>query len=356
MYTGGTTGTSKGVAHSHRSAFAAMVNNTVAERIVPSDKYLLLGQMFHSACILALNYLNHGCPVVIIDFQPDLALQIIELERVTATLAFPSMAHHMVWAIGSGAHDLSSLRNVQYGGGPMPVNVILEMLRALPCNLIQCYGTTESIGITFLSQEDHLNAMREADSERLTSCGREALLTEVRLLDAKNQWIPPDSREPGELVLRSESNMLGYWNRPDLNRDAWHNDWLRTGDIARWGKDRFLYIVDRAKDIIISGGENIYSSQVEKAIYSHPSVLEAAVIGIPDLLWGESVKAFVVLKPGMGASEADIANAVARELASYQKPRYVEFVEAIPKTPAGKIAKQDLRKRSESLSHVANKA
>lgn len=343
MYTGGSTGTSKGVLHSHRSAFAAMVNNTVAERVVPSDKYILLGQAFHSAAVLAMNYLMHGCPVVLVNFEPKLALDAIEAERCTATLGFTSMVHYMLEDAAGGEHDLSSLRNMQYGGGPMPVNVIQEMLRAFPCTLIQCYGTTESVGVSFLNQEDHLDAARGIHPERLASCGREAFLTEVRLLDAEGTFIPPDSQTPGEIVVRSDSNMLGYWNRDDLNAESWHGPWLRTGDIARWGEDRYLYVVDRAKDVIISGGENIYSSQVENAIHTHPSVLEVAVVGVPDPVWGESVKAFVVLRPGAHASAEDIAGAVTRELGSYQKPRYVDFLPELPRGAAGKVAKHELR-------------
>lgn len=346
LYTGGTTGNSKGVLHTHRSAAVAMMNNTVAERVMPSDKYILLGQMFHSAVVLAMNYLLHGCPVVLMNFDPKLALEAIESERVTATLGFPSMLHYMLWDAAGGKHDLSSLRNMQYGGGPVAVNVIQEMLRAFPCTLIQCYGTTESVGVTFLSQEDHIDALREIHPERLQSCGREAFLTEVRLMDASGSFIPPDSRSPGEIVVRSESNMLGYWNQPKLNAESWFGPWLRTGDLARWGDDRYLYIVDRAKDVIISGGENIYSSQVEKAIHAHAAVLEAAVIGVPDPIWGESVKAFVVLKPGAVAAAEDIAGVVSRELGSYQKPRYVEFLSELPKGASGKIAKGELRKRS----------
>ncbi len=345
LYTGGTTGESKGVLHSHHSLYMGMLNQTVAERIVPSDVYMLTGQMFHIPVVLALNYLAHGCPLVLVNFEPRQALEVIERERVSAFLGITTMLNWMMAVADFDQFDLSSLRNIQYGGGPMPASVIRAAQGAFPCTLIQGYGQTEGVTMTFLSQEDHARALAGTHVERLRSCGREGFVTRVRVVDAQGNDVPCDGETVGEIIVQSEANMLGYWGRPELTAQTLRDGWMWTGDLATWDQDRYVFIVDRAKDMIISGGENIYSAQVENALHRHPAVLEAAVIGVPDEEWGEAVKAVVVLKPGMTATAEDII-AVAREhLASYQKPRSVDFVEALPKAPTGKILKRELRDR-----------
>ncbi|GIX29756.1 MAG: ligase [Porticoccaceae bacterium] len=343
LYTGGTTGESKGALHSHHSLFFGMINQTVAERVVPSDVYMLTGQMFHIPVGLAMNYMAHGCPVVLINFEARLALEVIERERVSAFLGITTMLNWMMAVEDFDRYDLSSLRNIQYGGGPMPRAVVEAALRAFPCTLIQGYGQTEGMTMSFLSQEDHLDAVRGIHPERLGSCGREGFVTTIRVVDEKGREVPRDGKTPGEIVVRSPANMLGYWRRPDLTAETLRDGWLHTGDIAVWDADSYLYIVDRAKDMIISGGENIYSTQVEAAIHQHPAVLEVAVFGVPDPEWGEAVKAVVVLKPGMTATAEEIIETAKRHLASYQKPRYVEFADSLPKAPTGKILKRVLR-------------
>jgi acyl-CoA synthetase (AMP-forming)/AMP-acid ligase II len=345
LYTGGTTGESKGAVHSHHSLFMGMLNQTVAERIVPTDVYMLTGQMFHIPVALAMNYMAHGCPVVLINFDPRLALEVIERERVSAFLGITTMLNWMMAVEDFHRYDLSSLRNIQYGGGPMPAEVVKAALEAFPCTLIQGYGQTEGMTMTFLSQEDHARAVAGDHPERLRSCGREGFVTRVRVVDADGRPVPRDGRTPGEIVIASEANMLGYWRRPELTAQTLREGWMWTGDIATWDEEGYLTIVDRARDMIISGGENIYSTQVEDAIHKHPAVLEAAVIGIPDPEWGEAVKAVVVLKPGMTATEAEIIAAARDHLASYQKPRSVDFVDSLPKAPTGKILKRELRDR-----------
>jgi len=343
LYTGGTTGESKGALHSHRSLLAGMLNQTVAERIVATDVYMLTGQMFHIPIGLAINYMSHGCPLVLINFDAKLALQVIEKERVSAFLGITTMLNWMMAVENFASYDLSSLRNIQYGGGPMPEAVVNAALKAFPCTLIQGYGQTEGMTMTFLSQEDHQNAARGIHTERLMSCGREGYITEVKLLDSSGQKVPRDLATPGEIFIKSEANMLGYWQKPELTAEAIVDGWMATGDIATWDQEGYIYIVDRAKDMIISGGENIYSPQVENAIHQHPAVLEAAVIGIPDNVWGEAVKAVVVLKPGQTATAQDIITTASQHLASYQKPRSVDFVDSLPKAPTGKILKRELR-------------
>jgi len=343
LYTGGTTGESKGALHTHGGASMAMLNQTVAERIVPSDVYMLTGQLFHIPVLLAINYLAHGCPLVLMNFDARLALELIQRERVSAFLGITTMLNWMMAEPGFDRFDLSSLRNVQYGGGPMPANVVQAALDAFPCTLIQGYGQTEGGTMTFLSQEDHADAVRGVRPERLGSCGREGFVTEVTLRDPEGREVPRDGETLGEIVVRSPANMREYWGRPDLTAETLRADGMWTGDVARWDGDGYVYIVDRAKDMIITGGENVYSAQVEAAIHRHPAVLEAAVIGVPDDVWGEAVKAIVVLKPGEHATEDDIIQTAKTHLASYQKPKSVDFVAALPKAPTGKILKRELR-------------
>lgn len=343
LYTGGTTGVSKGVLHSHRSAWSAMLNQDHAERVQPDDVYLLLGQMFHIPIVLAMNYLSRGRPIVLLNFEPRAALATIEQERVSGFLGVTTMLNYLLAVDGLERYDLSSLRVVQYGGGPMGEDVVREALERLPCDLIQGYGQTEGGTMSFLTADVHRDAVRGINPHRLRSCGREALLSTLRVVDAHGREVPRDRETIGEIVTLSDANMLGYWNRPEETAATLRDGWIHTGDLATWDEDGFLYIMDRKKEIIISGGENIYPAQVENVIYRHPAVLEVAVIGVPDETWGEAVKAVVALKPGTTATEDEIIELTRRELASYMKPRSVDFVEALPKSPTGKILKRELR-------------
>ncbi|MDG2461006.1 MAG: AMP-binding protein [Luminiphilus sp.] len=343
LYTGGTTGESKGALHSQHSLYMGMLNQSIAERIVPTDVYMLTGQMFHIPVALAMNYMAHGCPVVLINFDAKLALDVIQQEKVSAFLGITTMINWMMAVEGFDNYDLSSLRNFQYGGGPMPRSVVEAALKAFPCTMIQGYGQTEGMTMTFLSQEDHQCAVEGHHPERLGSCGREGFVSEIRVVDPQGQPVPKDGQSAGEIVVRSEANMLGYWRRPDLTEKTLRDGWMWTGDIATWDDEGYVFIVDRAKDMIISGGENIYSTQVEAAIHQHPAVLESAVFGIPDDVWGEAVKGVVVLKPGQSATEKEIIAEASKFLASYQKPKSVDFVDALPKAPTGKILKRELR-------------
>ncbi|MCZ6708853.1 MAG: AMP-binding protein, partial [Gammaproteobacteria bacterium] len=343
LYTGGTTGLSKGALHSHKTLFMGMMNQTVAERVVPDDVYMLTGQMFHIPVALAMNYMAHGCPVVLMNFEARRALEIIQTERVSAFLGITTMLNWMMAVDDFASYDLSSLRNIQYGGGPMPATVVKAALDSFPCTLIQGYGQTEGMTMTFLSQEDHRDAVAGIHAERLNSCGREGLVTRVQVVDTDGRPVPKDSNTAGEIVIQSDANMLGYWGQPELTAQTIRNGWMWTGDVATWDEEGYVFIVDRAKDMIISGGENIYSTQVEAAIYKHPAVLEAAVIGVPDDEWGEAVKAVVVLQPGATATEQEIIDTAREHLASYQKPKSVDFVDSLPKAPTGKILKRELK-------------
>ena len=225
----------------------------------------------------------------------------------------------------------------------MPSSVVRAAMDNFPCTMIQGYGQTEGAGMTFLSQEDHIRAVNGDHPERLRSCGREGFTAQIRVVDDDGNDVPRDGKTAGQIIVRGEQNMIGYLNQPELTAQTIRDGWMWTGDMATWDDERYIFIVDRAKDMIISGGENIYSVQVEEAINQHPAVLECAVFGVPDDEWGESVKAVVVLKPGTQATEQEIIDEAKRHLASYQKPRSVDFVSELPKAPTGKILKRELR-------------
>jgi acyl-CoA synthetase (AMP-forming)/AMP-acid ligase II len=345
LYTGGTTGIAKGVLHTHASAWAAMVNQGAAERVAPSDVYLLLGQMFHIPVVLAMTYLAHGQPVVLTNFEPRQTLAVIEAERVSAFLAITTMVNYLIDAPDFDRYDLSSLRLVTYGGGPMAEAVVRRCMDAFPCDLMQGYGQTEGCTYSFLLPWVHREIAQGIGTHRARSCGQESLLTSLRVVDEAGRPVERDLRTVGEIVVRGPSLMKEYWRRPEETVQAFRDGggWLRTGDLASWDEEGFLYIVDRAKDMVISGGENIYPAQIEEVIYRHPGVLEVAVIGIPDETWGEALHAVVVPRDGAVIAAEEIVELTRSELGSYMKPRSVEFATALPKGPTGKILKRELR-------------
>ena len=272
-------------------------------------------------------------------------MELIQAERVSAFLGVTTMLNWMMAVENFDGYDISSLRNIQYGGGPMPSRVIEEAMDKFPCTLIQGYGQTEGTTMCFLSQEDHIRAIRDDyRPERL----KVVRAGGVRHLGAgrrprrqrrahRRQDLGRDHRE-----VRGQHARVLPPARPHRRRPS-RTDGCGPATSPRWDDERYVFIVDRAKDMIISGGENIYSVQVEEAIASHPAVLETAVIGVPDDEWGESVHAYVVLKPEMNAEADDIIDTAKAHLASYQKPRTVDFVDELPKAPTGKILKRVLR-------------
>ena len=326
------------------NALITVIPGQVTSRTV----YCHVAPMFHIAdAAPAISYTMMGaCHTFLPKFDAQKALEIIERERVNHIGLVPTMINLMLQVPTIKDYDLSSLELIFSGGSPTPVEVLRKMRQLLPCKLRQGYGMTESSPtITVLDWEDMLRAMEappDSPATRLLgSCGVPGRNIEVRLVDSLDREVPVG--EIGEVTVKAPNVMKGYWNLPQETATALRNGWLHTGDLAIKDENGYFYIVDRKKDMIISGGENIYSAEVENALYCHPAVLEAAVIGVPDPKWGERVHAVVVLKPGWEATEAEIIARCREFISGYKVPKSVEFVSEMPKSGAGKILKRNLR-------------
>jgi long-chain acyl-CoA synthetase len=311
------------------------------------DVYLHACPMFHIAdgpTTHAVTWLG-GTHVIIPSFKPDLALEAIERERVTATLLIPTMINFLINHPDVAKRDLSSLRIVTYGGAPMPEELVRRATQLLPCSFCQAYGLTETSPLLtlFPNQEQALAGPPE-QMRRLLSCGREVIGVRVRVVNTRGEEVKPG--EVGEIIAKGPNIMVGYWNNPQATAEAVRDGWLYTGDLATVDEEGYIYIVDRKKDMIITGGENVFSTEVENVVYTHPAVLEAAVVGVPDATWGEAIKAIVVLKPGASATEEEIIAYCRSRIAHFKVPRSVDFYEgALPKSGSGKILKRELREK-----------
>jgi long-chain acyl-CoA synthetase len=241
-------------------------------------------------------------------------------------------------------YDLSSLHTVFYGGGPMYVEQQQEAIRAFGPIFCQLHGQGEApMLMTALPKEEHVARHDPVKQRRLASAGRETTGMRVRVVDENDGNVPADA--PGEIVVRGKLVMKGYWAKPEATAETLRGGWLHTGDVGHLDRDGYLYITDRKKDMIISGGSNIYPRELEEVICTHAAVHEVAVIGVPDEKWGETVKAMVVLRPDRRATEAEIVEHCRRSLASYKKPASVEFLSELPKNAYGKVLKRELRER-----------
>jgi acyl-CoA synthetase (AMP-forming)/AMP-acid ligase II len=235
--------------------------------------------------------------------------------------------------------DFSRLKYIMYGASPIPLDLMKRSIDVFGCGFIQMYGMTETSGtIVALNPEDH----DPNGNERMRSVGKPLIGVEIKVIDEAGNIVP--TRQVGEIATRSRKNMKGYWNMAEATAATIDGEgWLRTGDAGYLDEDGYLYIHDRVKDMIISGGENVYPAEVENAVYSHPLVADVAVIGVPDEKWGEAVKAFVVLKAGADVSEADIIGHARQNIAGYKCPKSVDFISALPRNPSGKILRRELR-------------
>lgn len=346
FYTGGTTGRSKGVLLSHDNIVINAMNTCVSVRYTEDDIYLHAAPMFHLAdggSTLAFTMLGAG-HAFITAFEPEATLRAIERHKVTRVTLVPTMINMVINHPAVKNYDLSSLKAVLYGASPIPTALLKKAMETLECEFWQGYGMTELSPLTtVLPFADHLHPDGSPKSARLKSAGMPIVTAEVRVVDEHDRELPRN--QVGELCVRGPMVMQGYLNLPDATAEALRGGWMHTGDMAYMDDDGYVYLVDRSKDMIISGGENIYSVEVEAALYAHPAVLEAAVIGVPNEKWGEVVHAVVVLKPGQTASERELIEHCHTLIANYKCPKSISFeVEPLPKSGAGKILKRELRK------------
>ncbi len=342
MYTSGTTGHPKGAQLSHANLIPLARGGLHQFGVWhENDVNLVCMPLFHiGGSGWALIGFFRGVDTVLMrDPDPGAILRLIPEYRITKAFMVPALLLFILQNPQSRTADFSSLELIVYGASPAPLDLVRNALKTFGCGLAQVYGLTETTGaITCLPPEDH-----DANApDRLKSCGLPMSGIEIRVVDAAGNEVP--TGEVGEIITRSAQNMLGYWNQPDATLRAIRNDWFHTGDAGYRDRDGYVFIYDRVKDMIISGGENIYPAEVESALFGHPGVADVAVIGVPDEKWGESVKAIVVKKPGVNVTADELIGFARERIARYKAPRSIDFVDALPRTPTGKILKRELRK------------
>jgi len=344
LYTSGTTGRPKGVMLAHGATnFMRM-----CEHLEPAyewregDSFVNGLPNFHLLHIgITLQCLYNGVAIDIVrQFDPLGMLEAISTRRPTLLTLTPTMLQMLLDHPAAATSDFTSLRLTLYAGSPISLGLIKRAIAAMPCQFMQFYGSTEAGGATSILRPDEHDLENEA---KLQSCGRPLPLIEFRIVDADGNDVADG--EPGELLIRQPSITKGYWRQPDVSAAVIADGWYRSGDIARRDDEGLYYIVDRAKDMIVSGGENIYSAEIENILSTHPSVAGVAVIGVPDARWGEAVKAVIIAKDGADGGEAALIAYCRERLAAYKVPKSVDFVDSFPLVPSGKISKKDLRAR-----------
>ena len=345
FYTGGTTGFPKGVMLTHGSLWASAAAGVTLVPVVRDAATLHAAPMFHLAGFggVMMALLTGARHVIIPRFDPGLVLESIERNKVTSVLMVPTMIRMLMMHPNLPTTNLSSLRHLIYGASPMPEALLREAMRALPgCQFYQAYGQTELSPVaTVLGPEYH--TFEGSNAGKLASAGRVSPCCEVQVVDAGGSEVPRGT--VGEIRVRGLNTMLGYWNKPEETAATLRDGWVHTGDAGWMDNEGFLYVVDRVKDMIISGGENVYTAEVENACVGHPAVSQCAVIGIPDDDWGEAVHAIVILRDGQQVTTGDLIAHCHRLIAGYKCPRSIEFrTEPFPLSGVGKVLKRELRK------------
>jgi long-chain acyl-CoA synthetase len=340
IYTSGTTGRPKGVMVTHANVLANVHDFNYWMRYREGGVYLHAAPIFHIADFPSMFAAPAfgACQVTIPRFNPQGFCEMVERKRVSHTVLVPTMINLLIQSPEAKQYDLRSIEVLAYGGSPMAPDLIRRTRELLPnVKLVQVYGLSETGFLTGLQDDEHIEG-------RLLSCGRPCPGIDLQIVDESGEQV--DIGTPGELVARGANVMRGYWNNSEETARALRDGMFRTGDIGYQDPDGYFYILDRLKDMIVTGGENVYSGEVEGVLYQHPAIREAAVFGIPDAQWGELVMACVVLKPGESLSASDLIGYGRRFLANYKVPRRIEFSEAeLPKSGSGKILKKVLRER-----------
>ena len=346
LYTSGTTGRPKGAAITHGALLASRHRGDDTElrewqKAVPGEVTLLAMPCFHiSGTGTGIATIANGtCSIVLPEFDPAKALDLVEAYNISKIFLVPAAIRIMLDHPRVGEVDFSGLKFITYGASPIPLELMKAAIKRFGCGFVQMYGMTETSGtIVTLDPEDHV----PEGSPRMGSVGKPLPGVELRIVDAEGAELPIGT--VGEIATRSPKNMRAYWNLPEATAATIDADgWLRTGDAGYLDEDGYLFLRDRVKDMIISGGENVYPAEVENAIHSHPKVADVAVIGVPDAKWGEAVKACVVLKPGEELGEAEIIAHARAHIAGYKCPKSVDFLEDLPRNASGKVLRRELR-------------
>jgi fatty-acyl-CoA synthase len=342
FYTSGTTGDPKGVVLTHRNLYLHAIHSALTNALTGDDVFLHTISLFHVNGWGTPHYVTGlgGVHVLLPRFDVDEVLRLIEQHLVTRLFLVPTMTTSLLASPRFDATDVSSVKQISIGGAPTPPSLLAEAEDRFGCEVICGYGMTES-SPTLTRSLDKPGDPKSRD--RRVTTGLPILGVDVRVLGDGDIEVPWDGETPGEVCARSNHVMQGYWNRPEETAETLRGGWLRTGDIAVVSPDGYLTIVDRKKDLIISGGENVSSVQVENTIAAHPSVSEVAVVGVPDERWGEVPRAFVTLRTGASATEAELIAWVRERLAHFKAPKSVVFVDELPKGGTGKILKAALR-------------
>ena len=339
MYTSGTTGRPKGVVHSHTGMLWSQLTSMSTSDMRDGDRWLLALPMFHVGCLSPTSLLVHrgGTGIIMRELDIGAMFHCIEQEKVTIFMAVPALLQFMLAVPEREQCDISSVRWIATGAAPVPVS-LLQKYQALGVSIFQAYGLTESCGPgTLLLPED--------GEAKVGSCGRPQMHTEIKITDSDGNTIPMGSNQAGELLIGGPHLMKEYWNNPQATAETLIDGWLHTGDICTWDAEGFVTVCDRMKDMIISGGENIYPAELENVLAACPEVQEAAVIGIASKKWGETPLALIVAAPGASPTTESLQAYCRENLAGYKVPQLYELVESLPRNPSGKLLKPELRKQ-----------
>ncbi|UCD82662.1 MAG: long-chain-fatty-acid--CoA ligase [Desulfobacterales bacterium] len=349
FYTSGTTGIPRGALYTHFRKLDNTRIKALEMGVKPEDRHILVLPFFHIGgdCHVWPFFLVGGCNVIMLQksFDPAAVLQVIQNEKATDMQIVPTQLNAILSRQDLNDYDLSSLNRIYYAASPMPLELLRKGLEIFGPIFSQGYGQTESgPQICALPRKDHQVLDRPLEEQKvLSSCGQPSLGVHVRVIDDQGRDVAAGT--VGEIIAQSDSLMVEYWNRPDETRNVLIGGWLHTGDLGYYDEKGFIYIVDRKKDMIVTGGENVYSREVEDVLYRHPAIDEVAVLGVPDPQWVERVHAVVVLKAEAVATEDEVIAFCKAHLASYKAPKSIEFVDSLPKSAQGKILKKEIRKR-----------
>jgi acyl-CoA synthetase (AMP-forming)/AMP-acid ligase II len=344
VYTSGTTGRPKGAMLSHRGLTTGVISSVLHWELPEETVFLFCFPMCHvGGYAILVNHLRAGTVGILRSYDNETFLRLVQEWRVTQTGLAPAMIAFLLRHPGIDDHDLGTLEAIGYGASAIPAEVLRRGLERLDCDFYQGMGMTELGGnVLHFGRAAHRRAAA-GETHLLAAAGRPMDLADVRVVDEAFRDVPVG--ETGEMVVRGDQVMTGYWREPELTESSFRDGWFRTGDLVRQDEEGFVYIVDRMTDMIITGGENVASREVEEAIHHHPAVAEAAVVGVPDPSWGELVCAVVALRPGERATAEEITAVCRDRLGGYKVPKRIEFVAELPRNVAGKILKREVRDR-----------